>query len=576
MKQELIDKIQQSHLLLVGAGGVGCEVLKNLTLSGFRNIDVIDLDTINVSNLNRQFLFNKENVGQSKSEVAVRIAREDYSSSTSTNLKSIHKSITSQEFDVDYYKQYTIVINALDNRAARSHVNRMCLSADVPLIESGTAGYTGQCRLIKNALTSCYECEGIQKEGRTYAACTIRNTPSQPVHCVVWAKHLFHELFGEEDPDNDISPANETEIENGHQTSNGDTHSEAKRISTREWATRNQYDPVLLIHKLYNEDIHCLLRMENLWKQRQRPRTLDYGDLVAENGVKAPSTSSNSEAPTHSRDHNINQDEQQSLNTQRLWTLTECAQVFCESVRQLQKRMESSGHQYWDKDDELAMNFVAAAANLRCSCFYIERKSLFDMKSLAGNIIPAISSTNSIIGGLVVLQAIKILNALPKEKTGDHTATNELLKDATRQSYLNFTSLTRQDLIASYECPPPIETCLACARGSTPVIDIHISMKSTTLGDLVDKCIVGTFHFVCPDVSLDNDSGIIIWSNDDSDEISKAKKLVDIPHIKPPKTRLLVSDLLQDKSLSLALIDEEIDEEKQKNFFYAQINGKDI
>lgn len=53
----------------------------------------------------------------------------------------------SNDYGVSYFKQFNIVLNALDNRVARNHVNRMCLAADVPLIETGTAGYAGQVSL---------------------------------------------------------------------------------------------------------------------------------------------------------------------------------------------------------------------------------------------------------------------------------------------------------------------------------------------------------------------------------------------------------------------------------------------
>lgn len=169
----------------------------------------IDLDTIDVSNLNRQFLFHKEHVGKSKAEVARTSA---LSFNPNVQIKVYHDSIlrfvkhirslenvkrfinsfmsNSTDYGVSFYKRFNIVLNALDNRQARNHVNRMCLTADVPLIESGTAGYNGQIELIKKGLSQCYECKPKATQ-KTFPGCTIRNTPSEPIHCIVWAKHLF-------------------------------------------------------------------------------------------------------------------------------------------------------------------------------------------------------------------------------------------------------------------------------------------------------------------------------------------------------------------------------------------------
>lgn len=74
--QDLRDFVlNETRVLIVGAGGLGCEMLKNVAMLGIKNIDIIDLDKIDVTNLNRQFLFRKEDVGKFKSEVAAEFIR---------------------------------------------------------------------------------------------------------------------------------------------------------------------------------------------------------------------------------------------------------------------------------------------------------------------------------------------------------------------------------------------------------------------------------------------------------------------------------------------------------------------
>lgn len=64
-----LTRIAQARVLMVGAGGIGCELLKNLVLTGFGEIHIVDLDTIDLSNLNRQFLFRHEHIKKSKALV---------------------------------------------------------------------------------------------------------------------------------------------------------------------------------------------------------------------------------------------------------------------------------------------------------------------------------------------------------------------------------------------------------------------------------------------------------------------------------------------------------------------------
>ena len=161
----------------------------------------IDLDTIEVSNLNRQFLFRKCHVGKSKAKTASAAVKEFDSSIT---IKGHLGNIKSNEFNIDYFNKFDIILNALDNTEARRHVNRLCLSAKKSFVESGTQGFVGQVIPVIPKLTQCWECTPKQSNQKSYPVCTIRSTPDKPVHCIVWAKLMFQLLFGPKDDSNMI------------------------------------------------------------------------------------------------------------------------------------------------------------------------------------------------------------------------------------------------------------------------------------------------------------------------------------------------------------------------------------
>lgn len=112
------------RVLVVGAGGIGCEVLKNLVLSGFRRIEVVDLDVIELSNLNRQFLFRRHHIGQSKARVAAE-AVSHMAPDCTLDIRPHWANIKdAQLFPISFFRRFDLIINALDNLGISAHTSR--------------------------------------------------------------------------------------------------------------------------------------------------------------------------------------------------------------------------------------------------------------------------------------------------------------------------------------------------------------------------------------------------------------------------------------------------------------------
>ncbi|XP_072984877.1 NEDD8-activating enzyme E1 catalytic subunit [Typha latifolia] len=187
------------RVLVVGAGGLGCELLKDLALCGFKNIDVIDMDTIEVSNLNRQFLFRLQDVGKSKAEVAAKRVMERVSGVT-----IVPHFCRIEDKDIEFYSDFSIIVLGLDSIEARSYINSVACSfleydhdnnpvAETvkPMVDGGTEGFKGHARVILPGSTPCFECNiWLFPPQVKFPLCTLAETPRTAAHCIEYA-HLI-------------------------------------------------------------------------------------------------------------------------------------------------------------------------------------------------------------------------------------------------------------------------------------------------------------------------------------------------------------------------------------------------
>ncbi|KAK9238003.1 hypothetical protein V1525DRAFT_432170 [Lipomyces kononenkoae] len=489
---DIYERVKTARVLMVGAGGIGCELLKNLVLTGFGEVHLVDLDTIDLSNLNRQFLFGHEHIKKSKALVA-----KDTASKFNPNVKLVayHANIKDPQFSVAWFQSFDLVFNALDNLDARRYVNRMCLTAEVPLIESGTTGFNGQVQVIVKGKTECYDCNP-KEVPKTFPVCTIRTTPSQPIHCIVWAKsYLFSTIFGIDeddspDLDNSVNADNASEIENLRRE-----NAELQRIND---AFGTPDFPRLVFEKVFKIDIDRLLSMEDAWKHRRAPVPILYDELqkLADAEVKKAGS-------------------KVAADDQPVWSLAENFVMFKDSVEklscrllELRKNAPEGGSPRptlsFDKDDDETLDFVVAAANLRSQVFGIERKSKFEIKQMAGNIIPAIATTNAIIAGVCVLQSFKLLN------------------DDLAHAKAVFLSRRPERIFSTESLQPPNPDCAVC---SVARCGIEVDVEKFTIADFVEQVLRGKLGY-SEEVSVVTDK--LLYDVEFDDNVDKTFKKLDI------------------------------------------------
>ncbi|KAJ4462749.1 putative SUMO-activating enzyme subunit uba-2 [Paratrimastix pyriformis] len=544
---EVREMIRTSRVLVVGAGGIGCELLKDLLLTGFENIEIIDLDTIDVSNLNRQFLFRREHVGMSKSEVARKSALKF---NPRAKIVAHHGNIRNPEMNVEFFSQFVMVMNALDNVDARRHVNRMCLAARVPLIESGTRGVVGQVAPIIKGLTECYECNPITAP-KQYAVCTIRDKPTAPIHCIVWAKMLFGRFFGpfDDSPSNYLADKNTAaSLEHVDKWAQGDfatpetLHVHAADILRR---VRAQPRPPSPVRPAPSAQPRPSSPVRPALSAQPRPPSPCFAtrELGGAKGLPLPEEA----VPRLAQPVPLGVDDDHAT-----WTLHQNAAVFADSVVELARAIHAGSRATapFDKDDVLAVSFVTAASNLRAWAFGIPVQTRYQVKAIAGNIVPAIAATNAVAGGLVVIEAIKVMQA-KVAAAGDAGRQAALMQGRLRRCYIS-EPRGSQSLVIPDAVLPPNPECVVCS--ARPAARVCCDFEGMTVGLLMEQVLRGRLalnpaslirdDFVIYDAGEDVDmsgvlprslaqlrlpSGCIITAEDDQQNLSVELTLVHAP-----------------------------------------------
>uniref|UniRef100_A0A3Q1JLF7 E1 ubiquitin-activating enzyme n=1 Tax=Anabas testudineus TaxID=64144 RepID=A0A3Q1JLF7_ANATE len=453
------EKLERQKYFLVGAGAIGCELLKNFALIGLGageegQITVTDMDFIERSNLNRQFLFRSQDIGKPKSEIAAKAAREMNPQMQITAHQNRLDPDSEGVYDYNFFMGLDGAAAALDNVEARVYLDGLCVKHQKALLEGGTLGSKGHTLVVVPHLTESYG-QDKSSSKNAFPLCTLKNFPHRIEHTLQWARDQFEGLF-KQTPENvnlflsdagfvertlAHGDAEALEVLGGVWSSLTDLNGGGQRPTSWEdcvsWA-RCKWET------LYNNDIcqllHCFPPDQvtstglPFWSGSKRcphPLTFDPNNsthmeyVVAAatlydstreilKNIRVPSFTPKSSVKIHLTDKEMQEDKEKQSGDAGKSKLEELkAKLASPSLKVSAKQMYPIDFEK-DDDTNFHMDYVVAASNLRAENYDIPAADRHQSKGIAGRIIPAIATTTAAVAGLMCLELYKLVQGHKK------------------------------------------------------------------------------------------------------------------------------------------------------------------
>lgn len=443
-------KLINGKWFMVGSGAIGCEHLKNLAYMGVADssigtgeIILTDPDSIEKSNLNRQFLFRSQHIGQPKSVTAAAAVKSMRANMKITpRLEKVGPDNT--QFTNGVMSQVSGVLNALDNIKARRFMDEQCFKYGLPLFESGTTGTKGNTQPVIPFVTETYSASADPEQEKSFPICTIKSFPNEISHTIHWAMDQF-EFFNRAPStmnkwiENPESIGQLSQIEQSIAledislfTIKYPTQSEGL-VGCARWAvdmfTENYYNGIMQLLHTFKPD-HEVAPGVPFWSAGKRcPQPVQF-DIANSQHIKYVEATTHLIARCSGIPDNFTQDELvQMIGTYEPAKFVPKNMEIASSDAELEKINKpveatdkifigspdsfkpSYVSQEFEKDDDTNwhIDWVCAASNLRAGNYGIPQAERNQTKGIAGRIIPAIATTTSAVSGLVLLEMVKYL-----------------------------------------------------------------------------------------------------------------------------------------------------------------------